>query len=130
MPANYLSGITGFVAIAAAGGGEMGASDYTFAKWSVSLKTNLPKVNNFSSAFQLLVAGLQDATIQLEGPYNEGNMPLTTGVQYDFFLGWVSGIYLSVPAFVESIDPDNDIDGAPRIKVTAKSSGSFTVSIM
>lgn len=120
---NYLSGVTGFITVTPPG------TDFDFQKWGLSLKTGLPKVNNFSSAFQILVAGLSSATITADGPYNEGNMPLVSGNYYAFALGWDAGISILVSGYIESLDLDNDVEAAPRVRITAQSSGSFTLSI-
>jgi hypothetical protein len=117
----FLSGITGSITI----DGQI----YTLAKWKASLKTALPKVNNFTSPFQQLVAGLQSATITIEGPYNAGLTPLTSGAFVTMSLGWESTLGLDLDGYIESLDPDNDIEGAPRVSVTVQSSGAFTVSI-
>lgn len=107
----------------------VGGVAYAFGKWRVSFKSGLPKVNNFTSAYQQLVAGLLSATLSLEGPYDGGNMPLTAGVSYAFTLKFSNAITLTVTAYVESIDPSQDIEDAARVSVTAQSSGSFTASV-
>lgn len=103
---------------------------YAFAKWKVSFKTNLPKVNNFTSVYQQLVGGLTSATVTLSGPYDTGNMPFTTGNVYDFILGWNNSVNLTVPCQLESIDGDQDIDGAAGVSLVGQSTGSFTASIV
>jgi hypothetical protein len=104
--------------------------EYAFGKWSVPMKAGLPKVNNFTSDFQQLVAGLTSGTINLEGPYDGGNMPLTVGTKYTFKLNFNGSIQLSVPAIVETVEPSQDVDDAARVKVTAQSTGSFTAAIV
>lgn len=94
------------------------------------MKSGLPKVTNFnSSPYQLLVAGILSATVYLEGPYNQGNMPFTAGTSYAWILGFTNSISLTVTAFIEEIGIDEDVEGSPRINITAQSSGSFTASI-
>lgn len=122
MPDNYLSGITGAVLI--------GSTAYSFSKWKVPMKCGLPKVTNFNSApYQLLVAGILSASIYLEGPYNNTNMPFTCGTSYTWIMRWTALISLTVTAFIEELTPDNDVDGSPRVAITAQSSGSFTAAI-
>lgn len=123
MADNYLSGVTGAVYL----GGV--SPEIPFQKWGLSIKTGLPKVNNFTSAFQLLVAGITSGTITADGPYNQGNMPIASGKEYSFQLDWYPGIHIMVSAFVESLDLDNDVEGAPRVRITAQSTGAFTLSI-
>lgn len=108
----------------------VGGVAYAFGKWRISQKSALPKVNNFTSGFQQLVAGLLSATITVEGPYNAGAMPLTAGTAYSLTLRTVVGVDILVPiAYVESIDPSQDIEDASRVSVTFQSSGTFTYAI-
>lgn len=121
MPFNPIGGPSGSVTI--------GGVPYAFGKWRFSMKSGLPKVNNFTSAYQLLVAGLLSGTLSLDGPYDGGNMPLAAGVSYAFVLKFSNAITLTVTCFVESIDPSQDIEDAARLSVTAQSSGTFTAAI-
>lgn len=120
MPFNPIAGPSGSVTV--------GGVAYAFGKWRLSLKAGLPKVNNFTSAYQQLVTGLYSATLTLEGPYDGGNMPLTVGTSYAFVCKFNSTYTITVTALVESIDPSQDIEDAARITVTAQSTGSFTLS--
>ncbi len=123
MADNYLAGKTGFVTI--------GSTSYSFAKWKSALKTALVKVTNFTTAgYQLLVAAITSATLTVEGPYNEGNMAFTAGVSYTWVLGFTTMVSLTISAFIEQISVDNDVEGAPRVEITAQSSGSFTAAIV
>jgi hypothetical protein len=123
MADNYISGKSGSVTIAAVA--------YPFGKWKLAMKSGLPKVTNFSTGgYQLLVSGITQGTITLEGPYNEGNMPLTAGNSYAFVLLWATGISLSCTAFVESIEASTDVEQAGHIVVTAQTSGAFTAAIV
>lgn len=121
MPANFISGTSGSVLVAGVA--------YAFGKWRFQMKSGLPKVNNFTSAYQVLVAGLLSGTLTLEGPYDGGNMPLAAGTSYAFTLKFSNAITLTVTAFVEDITPSQDIEDAARISVTAQSTGSFTAAI-
>lgn len=118
----YLSGKTGYVAL--------GSTPYSFGKWKCSIKSGLPKVTNFKSqGFQALVAGILSSTITLSGPYEVGAMPLVAGQAYEFHLGLDVGIELVVTARIETLEPDNDVEGAPAVSVTAQSTGPFTAAI-
>lgn len=121
MPFNPIGGPSGSVLI--------GGVAYAFGKWRLQMKGGLPRVNNFTSAFQQLVAGLASATIQLDGPYDGGNMPLTLLTSYVFTLKYSASISIAVTALVGDITPSQDIEDAGRISVTAESSGPFTISI-
>ena len=95
------------------------------------MKMNLPKVNNFNSAFQQLVVGITSATLTLSGPWDIGNMPFTVGNIFTFVLQAtvVGPVTLTVNAIVNDITPESDIDGALTVKVTAETTGSFTAAI-
>lgn len=121
MPFNPIGGPSGSVLI--------GGVPYAFGKWRCPIKTGLPRVNNFTSAFQQLVAGLTSGTITLDGPYDGGNMPLTSGQSYEFTLKFSNAISLTLTALVGEIVPSQDIEDAARISITAESSGTFTASI-
>jgi hypothetical protein len=107
----------------------LGTLTYAFAKWKLSYKAKLVPVNNFTSGFQQLVTGLLSATVSLSGPYDVGNMPMTIGNSYLFTLGITSMINLQVTALIESLEPEDDIEGAAMMAVTAQTSGSFTISL-
>jgi hypothetical protein len=121
MPFNPIGGPSGSVLV--------GGVAYAFGKWRFSMKTGLPRVNNFTSAYQLLVAGLTSGTLTLDGPYDGGNMPLTSGTSYAFTLRFSGAISLLVTALVGEIGPSQDIEDAARVTVTAESNGSFTAAI-
>lgn len=121
MSFNPISGIYGSVTV--------GSTPFALGKWKLSMKTNLPKVNNFTAAFQLLVAGLTSATITASGPYDGGNMPLICGNEYSFTLAYNNTISFVVTAIVESIEPEDDIEDAGRVSITAQSNGVFTAAI-
>lgn len=120
-PANFLSGILAGVLV--------NGNEYRFKKWRIPIQTGLPKVNNFTSAFQLLVTGLTKATIYLEGPYDAGNMPMTSGNEYTITLQWSASLALVVTANIGELLPDDDVEDAARIQVTFESNGSFTPSV-
>jgi hypothetical protein len=141
----YLAGVTGFVNV-------KGGPQY-MGKWKMSGKTNMVKVNNFvdsgssvagtsappssnfasnstppaGSGVTVLVAGLSSATINIEGPYNSGTVGLYQGGYYLFNLGFAAGLFLTVGAIIESMDFDNDIEGGPRVNITAQSTGTFVL---
>jgi hypothetical protein len=121
MPFNPVGGPSGSVLV--------GGVAYAFGKWRISMKTGLPRVNNFTSAYQQLVAGLTSATISIDGPYDGGNMPLTAGTSYAFTLRVNGAISLVVTALVGEINPSQDIEDAARISITAESNGSFTAAV-
>lgn len=122
MADNYLSGIQASVVI--------GVTSYSFSKWGLEIETNLPKVTNFTSqAFQALVKGVTKGTITLEGPYNQGNMPFTSGTSYTWILTWTTGISITVTALISRLAPDDDVEDAARIRIQAESNGVFTAAI-
>ena len=119
---NPASGVLGSVIV--------GATEYNFGKWSVPIETALVPVNNFSSAFQLLVAGLTKGGATIEGPWDVGNMPLTSGESYVFKFYVNVDVYVSFVALVGKITPSTDIEGAARVEVQLGSTGSFTAGIV
>lgn len=121
MPFNPIGGPSGSVLV--------GGVAYAFGRWRFSIKGGLPRVNNFTSAFQQLVAGLTSGTITLEGPYDGGNMPLAILTSYVFTLKYSNAITLAATALVGEINPSQDIEDAGRISVTAETSGTFTAAI-
>lgn len=122
MADNYLSGTTGHVLL--------GATEYSFGKWRLDMETAVPKVTNFTSGgFQALVSGITKGTITLEGPYNQGNMPLTCGNSYSFVLKWTASVSITVTALITKLSIDDDAEAAPRVNVTAESNGTFTAAI-
>jgi hypothetical protein len=122
MAANYLSGVQAAVLI--------GATPYSFSKWSIPIEIDLPKITNFTSqAFQAIVAAVTRGTITLQGPYNQGNMPFTAGSSYTFILQYTNSVSITVTALIEQIRPDIDVEDAQRITIVAKSNGTFTAAI-
>lgn len=121
MPANYLSGTLASVTV--------GGNNYNFAKWRIPMQNGVPRVNNFSSAYQLLVIGLTKGTIYLEGPYDGGNMPLTAGNQYAVVLKWSASLSIAVTARVSELTPDDNVEDAARLAVQLESDGAFTAAV-
>ncbi len=118
----FLSGTTGYV--------KVGSATYAFGKWKLALKGGAPKVTNFAGlGYQQLVGGVKAGTITLSGAYDQGNMPLQINTTYTFHLGLALGIELALPAQVSDIDVDNDVEDAPRVTVTAQSTGEFNAQI-
>lgn len=108
----------------------VGGVTYAFAKWKATMKGGQPKVNNFTSVYQQLVAGLLSASLTLEGPYDGGNMPLSVNTSYVFQCKYANAYVLSFTALVETIDTSSDIEDAGRVSVTANTSGAFTAAII
>lgn len=118
----FLSGTTGFV--------KIGSTTYKFGKWKLSMKSGVPKTNNFAGGgFQSNVAGMVGATLTFSGPYDQGSMAFAVNTSYAFICGLDTGVELTVTARVSGIDVDNDVEGTPQVSVTAESTGSFTASI-
>ena len=120
---NPLSGIVGSVMI--------GTTAYAFGKWSLSMRTNLIPVNNFTGGgFQQLVPGVKRAELTLDSlTYDQGNMPFTVGQKYTFILGYTATVNNTIAIYVETIEPTVDYDGAQPIKITGQSDGAFTAAI-
>ena len=123
MALNVLAGKSGYV--------NTGGASYSFDKWSAPMKTGLPKTTNFNSGgARTLVVGILEGDIDLEGPYDEGNMPFTVGSSYTFHLGYTTGVELVITAVVESITPTVSVEDAQKVSIKAKSNGTFTAVIV
>lgn len=119
---SQLSGTTGYV--------KLGATTYAFDKWKIAMRGGAPKVTNFTGGgYQQLVAGVVAGTVTLSGPFNSGSMALAVGTSYAFVLGMTTGVELTVTALVTGIDVEDAVEDAPRITVTAESTGTFTASV-
>jgi hypothetical protein len=119
----YVSGISGSV--------QIGAISYAFKKWSMDIDTNLPKVNNFLSIFQQLVAGIRSANLTLEGPYYEGSYPpFIGGNLYIFILNFDNAQGLTGDFLIEKMTPSQDVEDAARLHITARSTGNFSYTIV
>jgi hypothetical protein len=122
MPFTPKSGTTGFV--------KLGAATYAFGKWKLAIKGGTPPVTNFTGGgFQQIVPGVVKGTLTLSGPWDYGNMPLVVNTSYVFHLGLDTGIELVVTAQVSGIEPEDDVEDAARVTVTAESNGAFTAAI-
>lgn len=117
MATNFLAGKAGYV--------KVGATSYSFGKWSFACKAGLVKVTNFNSGGQRQqVVGIIEGTLQMEGPYDQGNMPFVVGTGYTWILGYTTGIQITIYAIIESVEPAVDAEGAATLKITAQSDAS------
>jgi hypothetical protein len=124
MAFNPLAGIQGAV--------KFTATAYAFGKWKATIKNKLGDVSNFTGGgYEQWIAGLTGAKITLEGPYDEGNMPITVGNSYSLVLQFTSTgpITLSLTALCETIEPSVDVQNPQGITATFQSTGSFTAAI-
>ena len=123
MAFNPISGKTGSVLV--------GTVSYAFKKWTFNMKTNTPNVTNFNGGgYRQIVSGITQGQLQIEGPYDEGNMPLTAGNSYSFTLNWNSMVMLTCTAIISDMTPELDTDDAGRLKITAEVNGSFTAAVV
>ena len=107
----------------------IGTVSYAFGKWKFRMNTPAIKRNNFTSQFQRVVSGVNAGTLNIDGPYDQGNMPFTCGQQYTFLLGLTSGVALTCTAQISDLAPDNDVETAPNVSIVAESDGVFTLAI-
>lgn len=123
MADNFLSGKSGSVMI--------GTVAYSFHDWSLAMKTDTPKISNFTSApYHAYLAALTGATLKLSGPYNEGNCAFTSGTSYTFILGYTNSVNITVTAIISEITPKVDVEDAQRIEISGQVTGSFTAAIV
>lgn len=122
----FLSGKLGYTTI--------NSVSYRFGKWKLRINVPAIKRPTIDSQFQSLAdgTGLPNGTLTIDGPYDQGNMPLTAGCVYTFHLGFqLSGsVELLVSAQIEDLIPDNDVENAPNISVSAISDGPFLINII
>jgi hypothetical protein len=119
----FLSGKFGYVTV--------GGAQKHFSSWRLPLKTAAPKVTNFlSQGFRELVVGISEATIDIEGPYNSGFVGLASGGEYVFVLGLNADVGLTVTAIITNLEPSNDVEDVPKIKITAESNGPFDLIVL
>jgi hypothetical protein len=151
MADNYISGKTGSVSVPNLSSVLV---PYSFSKWKATLTAKLNDITNFTTqGYQKMLASIVSASLTVSGPYNAGNMnpPFTqvadptdgpptgsgpgpytgfaVGVQYTFNLGWTSSLGLAIPAIIETIDIDDDVQTDATISITAKSTGPFSAFI-
>lgn len=119
---SFISGTAGSV--------KIGSTPYGFDKWRIAMRSNLPKVTNFTGGgYQQNVGGVVGGTLTLSGPFDSTAMGFTVNTSYVFVLGMDTGVSLTVTARVAGIEVDNSVEDAPRVSVTAESTGSFTAAI-
>jgi hypothetical protein len=127
MPANtnQLSGKIGYTTI--------GAVSMAFRHWEAPLGVEVLDVSNFLSAgFDQMIVGFFGGTVDLEGAYDQGNMPLICGNLYTFHLGFnqTGLIEILMPAIVKEIRPVVDAKKEQVLRVSAKSTGVFTIVVL
>jgi hypothetical protein len=115
-----ISGLLGYV--------NVDGASKSFGKWRLRTKTNKPRVNNFKSAVQRIVSGLIGAELEVDGPWDVGTLGMAAGGTYSFQLGVTPSIFLAVTAIVDW-DASNDVEDAPRIRITGDSDGLFTLVV-
>lgn len=122
----FLSGTQGYTFI--------GSVQYKFGKWKLQINVPAIRRNTIFSQFQNLAdgTGIPNGKLTLDGPYDQGNMPLTSGCEYIFHLGLQDSqsIELLVNAQIEDLDPDNNCEDAPNISVSAVTDGPFLLNII
>ena len=118
MAQNLLSGITSYC--------NVGGPSLSTGKWKAAHHTKAVPVNNMNGGgFEQNVQGLTGSDVTMSAPYDAGNMPFTSGEVYNWHLGLMPGLEILVPARITNLEMDEDVDGAPVVNITAKSTGSF-----
>ena len=119
----FVSGLFGNVAV--------NGVNYTFRKWKLTENTKYVERNNFlSQGFDQGVPGFTGATLEAEGPWNVGGMALTCGTTYTFNLFYSAVGSIQVSAMVITLEPDNDAEGSPNVRLTARTNGVFTAATL
>lgn len=124
MAQNLLSGKSGSVNI-------NGGSSMSFGKWACPMTCKaVPAHNWVSSPYEMYVPGLLGAKVTLDMPsLDSGNVGLSAGTAYTFLLNWTSILGLTVVGFITDLAPDNDVEGAPKLRVGVQVYGAFTASV-
>lgn len=153
--AGFLSGKIGYVSLnlplGITTGATTTATTVTFAKWS--FRPTVPAIKRvfFGQTQQYLAragtsggsttayrtgGGIGVAQIECSGPLNVGGEggTLTIGGIYTFHLGLntTGSVELVVDAQIKDLGVDNDVEGAPDLKISAESDSTdnpFTVSV-
>jgi len=123
MPFNPLSGVTGHVKIA--------TNSYAFTKFTIAMKIKIGDVSNFTGqGYEQYVVGLTGAKIDVEGPYDQGQMIFALGNSYSLELGFTAAVTVVVPCTLETIDFDVDVTApADKLKLGFQSNGLFTAGV-
>lgn len=123
MPDNFISGNEAYT--------KLGATSYTFNRWTLPIEGGVKKFFAFGSKFQRTTPGGISTQIVLEGPYNRGNMPLVLHAVYDVHLGFEAGVEMVVSARLANIEYGVAISqgGDPAgCKCTFESDGDFGIN--
>lgn len=108
------------------------STDFSFDEYTMNIDGELPDMSHFGAGGGVyLVDGVTINDVELSGPYDIGNMPLTRGAEYDVSLGLAVGIMLEATCRVAKISVSNKYKDGPRVKVSLKASDgvNFTASI-
>lgn len=119
MPAGGISGKGGDCTYGTTPGTQV--SELT--KWTFNPKTNCPAwASNKSGGFKKRVAGIRDASGSLEGKWDPTN-PITSGLQdgamVTLNLITMAGSQFTVPAIIEGLKVDVDIDSGQPVAWSA-----------
>jgi hypothetical protein len=124
VPDNFISGNDMYV--------KLGSTEYSFGAWTFTVDGGNKKFFAAGSAFQRTLPGGIAGTVEADGPYNSGNMPLQVGVVYEFHLGLETGDEFIVDARLGNVKYGNKIDagGQPAsCSISADSDGEFNIEL-
>ncbi len=108
---------------------EIGAVNYNFEEWDITISGDLPDMSHFRcGGGRKLVPGIVVSDVSLKGPHDVGAMALTATTEYVIHLGLDAGLELLVTARCSDINVNNKYKDGPRVKADFKSSDG-TVSI-
>lgn len=105
---------------------------YKFDEFTLNIDGDLPDMSHFGAGGGVyLVDGVTFNEIDLSGPYDVGNMPLSRGNEYTVKVGFDTGLTASAVCRVSNINISSKYKDGPRIKVNVKSSDgtNFVASI-
>jgi hypothetical protein len=120
---NFISGQDMYV--------QLGSTQYAFSNWTFTIDPGNKKFFAAGSAFQRTLPGGIAGTIEADGPYDSGNMPLQAGQIYEFHLGLETGDEFVVSARLGPVKYKNQVAGSDpaNCSITADSDGEFDIDL-
>ena len=108
---------------------SVGNTSYKLRNWQLKMHCDAVDTTNFSSTNggRENVAGLKNATLTAEGPYDQGSLAFTCGTTYAFILNAGSSSF-TVTCRVTDLTPGVAVDGVAVVNLEAVSTGDFTAA--
>lgn len=109
---------------------KIGTVTYAFDAWTSNIETDLGEISNFDSVgFKEFLTGFTGATVDIEGPYNQGAMAFTSGTTYSWSFGYNNSVAFTGSGILNKISVDVKAKDPVRVKLSVTLTGTFTPSI-